>query len=167
MSGRSCSVPCAVLFARDLVAVKEAPQHAIAGQRCCVASAVLSSSSVISGVSSAWRSTRIERRSRQNRLRRGTRHPFHPPAADRARAAHSKTDRRLPTRQARQETLTCLRPPSRQTVAITRSPIVNPLRFKAMHHALEGEAQRVLLPFSFPNSKEVSCCGSGSFPPLS
>jgi hypothetical protein len=66
-----------------------------------------------------------------------------------------------------QEILTCPHPPSRQTVAITRSPIVNPLRFKAMHHALEGEAQRVLLPFSFPNSKEVSCSGSGSFPPSS
>ena len=101
MSGRCCSVPCGVFLARDLVAVKEAPQRAVACQTRGAASAVLNSSSVMSGVSSparewapARRSTRIERRSRHNRLRRRV-HPFH-------RGAHSKTDRRLPTRQARQ-----------------------------------------------------------------
>jgi hypothetical protein len=52
MSGRFCSMPRAVLFARDLVAVKEASQRAVTCERCCTASAVLNTLSVISGVSS-------------------------------------------------------------------------------------------------------------------
>jgi hypothetical protein len=105
MSGRSCSVPCAVLVAHDLVAVKEAPQRAIAwpevlrGQR----RPELFERDI--RISSAWRSTRIERRSRQNRLRRrATLHPFHPPAAIAlealtpkriAASRHDRPDKRL------------------------------------------------------------------------
>jgi hypothetical protein len=185
MSRRSCSCH-AVFFARDLVAVKEAPQRAGACQTRRAASAVLSSSSVMSRVSST--SARMAARTTVQAHQApvapqpplASRRPAPVPSS--GRGSHSRrslqngsppADTTGPTisppntRVRASRDLTCPRPPSRQTVAITRSPIVNPLRFKAMHHALEGEAQRVLLPFSFPNSKEVSCCGSGSFPPSS